>query len=136
MGSLVLNAKLNGANLSTVFVDSTALHTLTADGSEISTAQSKWSGSSALGGGVLIDTLGVSLQLPGDCSGGCWYYIQDFTALTSLVFVFLGSDTIVPPNPEKFAVGVDNTGAIGPTSSSPSAIGRRKEGRILASTVG
>lgn len=136
MGSLVLNAKLNGANLSTVFVDSSPeAHTLTADGSEISTTQSKWSGSSALGGGVLIDTLGVSLQLPGDCSGGCWYYIQDFTALTSLVFVFLGSDTIVPPNPEKFAVGVDNTGAIGPTSKIVIQVGDTSSPHVFTDTA-
>lgn len=115
-GTLVLNAKLNGPNLSTVFTDSTTLHTLTSDGSEISTTQSKFGGSSALGAGVLIDQIGVSLQLPGDCSGGCWYYIQDFTALTSMVFLFLGSDTIVPPNPEKFAVGVDNTSGISASS--------------------
>ena len=116
-GSLVLQAKLNGPNLSTTFTDSSPEgHDLISDGSEISTAQSKWGGSSALGAGVLITTLGTSLQLPGDCSGGCWYYIQDFTALSSLVFLFLGSDTIVPPNPEKFAVGVDNSVGINAAS--------------------
>lgn len=116
-GSLVLQAKLNGVDLSTTFLDSSPEgHVLTADGSEISTAQSKWGGSSALGGGVLIDALGSSLQLPGDCSGGCWYYIADFTSLSSLVFLFLGSDTIVPPNPEKFAVGAANAGGVTATS--------------------
>ena len=116
-GTLVLNAKLNGADLSTVFTDSSVPpHLLVDDGSQISTTRAKFGGSSALGGGILINPIDASLQLPGDCSGGCWYYVESFTALSSLVFIFLGSDTISPPNPEKFAVGVDNSVGISATS--------------------
>jgi hypothetical protein len=126
--SVSLLLPCNGTNGSTTFTDasSSALTVTPTGNAQISTAQSKWGGSSALFDGTgdyLSTTLGSSIGT-GDFTAEAWVYINAFPGFVPIIQIgdsFLSSGLILSPSSTgRIAIGGNNGGFITGTTETVS----------------